>query len=104
MIPFISNDIINFLEKLFTGSYQKTSKNSLVSIIVPNYNHENFLRKRLDSIYNQSYKNFEVILLDDKSSDGSVTVLEEYAHRYSNITTLVINKINSGGFSSMETY
>lgn len=51
----------------------------LVSIIVPNYNHALYLRERLDSIYSQTYKKFEVILLDDASSDNSVEILTEYA-------------------------
>ena len=42
-----------------------------VSVIVPNYNHARFLRRRLASVYGQSYKNIEVILLDDCSSDDS---------------------------------
>ncbi len=47
-----------------------------VSVIVPNYNHEPFLRRRLDSIYGQTYKNIEVILLDDCSSDQSRALLD----------------------------
>lgn len=63
----------------------------LVSIIVPNYNHAKFLNERLDSIFNQTFKNFEVILLDDKSTDNSVEVLNQYqdgriAHRIYNTT------------------
>ena len=54
----------------------------LVSIIVPNYNHARYLKERLDSIYNQTYRHFEVILLDDCSTDGSVEVLKEYARKY----------------------
>src|SRR5690349_432739 len=50
----------------------------LVSVIVPNYNHAKFLRQRLDSIYNQTFRDFEVILLDDCSTDNSREVLEEY--------------------------
>jgi glycosyltransferase involved in cell wall biosynthesis len=69
----------------------------LVSVIVPNYNHEAFLHQRLETIYNQSYDHIEVILLDDQSSDGSVGILEEYAHKYPNITRLIINEKNSGG-------
>jgi glycosyltransferase involved in cell wall biosynthesis len=67
-----------------------------VSIIVPNFNHEEFLRTRLESIYNQTYKNFEVILLDDCSTDQSVKLLQEYASRYSKITRYCFNRINSG--------
>lgn len=68
-----------------------------ISIIVPNYNHEIYLRQRLDTIYNQTYRNIEVILLDDCSMDGSVAILQEYAQRYPEITICDFNSINSGG-------
>lgn len=68
-----------------------------VSVIVPNYNHSKFLRQRLDSIYHQTYKNIEVILLDDCSKDNSREILEEYAKKYPKITRLVFNEKNSGG-------
>jgi glycosyltransferase involved in cell wall biosynthesis/SAM-dependent methyltransferase len=67
-----------------------------VSVIVPNYNHEPFLRRRLDSIYRQTYPNIEVILLDDCSSDGSRFVLEEYAELHPEITRVFHNEANSG--------
>lgn len=51
----------------------------LVSIIVPNYNHARFLRKRLDSIFGQTFQEFEVILLDDASIDDSLGILREYS-------------------------
>lgn len=50
-----------------------------VSIIVPNYNHARFLRKRLDSILGQTFPDFELILLDDCSTDESRSILAEYA-------------------------
>lgn len=68
----------------------------LVSIIVPNYNHEKFLRERLDSIYNQTYKNIEVLLLDDCSKDNSTQILDEYAERYQDITAKHYNTVNAG--------
>ena len=78
-------------------------KNDLVSIIVPNYNHALYLRERLDSIYSQTYKKFEVILLDDASSDNSVEILTEYAQKYPQKTRLIVNEKNSGKvFCSME--
>ena len=40
-------------------------KNNLISILITNYNKEKFLKKCLDSVYKQKYKNFEVILYDD---------------------------------------
>lgn len=67
-----------------------------VSIIVPNYNHAPFLRQRLASIDNQTYKNYEVILLDDCSTDGSRRILEEYQQGHRENTRLAINDANSG--------
>jgi len=46
----------------------------LVSIIVPNYNHSSYLNERLESVFNQSYQNFEVIILDDYSKDSSLEI------------------------------
>jgi glycosyltransferase involved in cell wall biosynthesis len=50
-----------------------------VSIIVPNYNHAKYLPERLESIFNQTFQDFEVILLDDASTDNSMEVLQQYA-------------------------
>jgi glycosyltransferase involved in cell wall biosynthesis len=50
-----------------------------VSVIVPNYNHAQFLRQRLESIFSQTYQDFELILLDDASTDQSQAILNQYA-------------------------
>ena len=68
----------------------------LVSVIVPNFNHEKYLKDRLNSIYAQTYKNIEVILLDDCSTDASQQILERYAQYYPDQTRLIVNKTNSG--------
>lgn len=68
----------------------------LVSVIVPNYNHAPFLEERLESIYNQTYKNIEVILLDDCSKDNSREILSAYKEKYPEITTTVFNETNTG--------
>jgi len=81
---------------IFEGEKPLELYKPFISVIVPNYNHEKFLRERLESIYNQSYQNFDVILLDDASQDGSVSILKEYASRYSEKTKLIINEKNSG--------
>ena len=65
-----------------------------VSVIVPNYNHARFLRQRLDSILAQTYQDFELILLDDCSTDDSRTILEEYARDAR--ARLDFNELNSG--------
>ena len=69
----------------------------LVTVVVPNYNHSAYLRERLDSIYQQTYRNFEVILLDDCSTDESRDILEEYRDRYPERTQTIFNERNSGG-------
>ena len=67
----------------------------IVSVIVPNYNHARFLPKRLGSIFNQTYQDFEVILLDDCSTDSSVEVLRSYAS-HPRVSHFVVNDQNSG--------
>ena len=67
-----------------------------VTVIVPNYNHAKFLEQRLESIYSQTYDNYEVILLDDKSTDNSRDILLKYAAKYNNKTRYIFNENNSG--------
>ena len=66
-----------------------------VSVIVPNYNHANYLQQRIDSILNQTYQDFELILLDDCSTDNSRELLSEYAN-HPKVTYCIFNKENSG--------
>ena len=68
----------------------------LVSVIVPNFNHEKFLRQRLETVYSQTYKNFEVILLDDNSTDESLKILREFQDLHKDNTRLIVNEKNSG--------
>jgi len=67
----------------------------LISIIIPNYNHSRFLKQRLESVYNQTFQDFEVILLDDASTDKSLDILKPYAS-HPKTSQFVINKQNSG--------
>ena len=50
-----------------------------VSVIIPNYNHARYLRKRIDSVVGQTYQDFELILMDDCSTDESRSIIGEYA-------------------------
>lgn len=72
-------------------------ENSLVTIIVPVYNVDQYLHKCLDSIVNQTYENIEIILVDDGSTDNSGKICDEYAQ--SDKRVKVIHKEN-GGMSS----
>ena len=65
-----------------------------VSIIVPVYNSIQYIKNCVDSIVNQTYKDFELILIDDGSTDGSDAVCDEYADKYSFIR--VFHIANSG--------
>jgi glycosyltransferase involved in cell wall biosynthesis len=50
-----------------------------VSVVIPNYNHAQFLRQRIDTVLQQTYQDLEVILMDDCSSDKSRSIISEYA-------------------------
>ncbi|HGL8071270.1 TPA: glycosyltransferase family 2 protein [Streptococcus pneumoniae] len=65
-----------------------------VSVIIPVYNVEKYLRRCLDSVVNQTYKDIEVILVNDGSPDNSKEICEEYVAKYSNIQ--LINQKNAG--------
>jgi len=67
----------------------------LVSVIVPIYNSEQYLHRCIDSIVNQSYKNIEIILIDDGSTDNSDKIYDEYAHRDNRIR-VIYTKNNDG--------
>lgn len=66
-----------------------------ISIIVPIYNSSKYLRKCLDSIINQTYKDLEIILIDDNSSDDSYNICLEYKKKDNRIK-LIKNKTNKG--------
>jgi glycosyltransferase involved in cell wall biosynthesis len=68
-----------------------------ISVIVPVYNVEQYLCKCLDSILNQIFTDFELLLIDDGSPDKSGQICDEYAHKDSRIR--VFHKEN-GGVSS----
>jgi glycosyltransferase involved in cell wall biosynthesis len=51
-----------------------------VSIVIPNYNHAPYLRQRIDTVLRQTFQDFEVILMDDCSTDDSQTIISEYAN------------------------
>ena len=66
-----------------------------VSVIMPNYNHAPYLKERMESILAQDYPDFEVILLDDASTDESAAILQEY-ESHPRVKKLIVNQENSG--------
>ena len=76
-----------------------------VTVIIPSYNHQNYIEERLDSILNQSYKNWEAIIIDDKSTDSSLKIIESYLLKNPSfkIKQVINNEINSGsGYKSWQ--
>ena len=65
------------------------------TIIIPVYNEEKFLNQCLDSVLNQTYKNLEIICIDDCSTDNSYEILKEYQNKDSRIV-LMQNPQNNG--------
>ena len=68
----------------------------MVSVIIPNYNYRRFLKKRLKSIINQTYRNMEIVFLDDGSTDGSVELARKLLEHSKIPYQIEINPKNSG--------
>ena len=66
-----------------------------VTVIIPNFNHARFLRKRIDSVIGQSFRDLEILCLDDASTDGSVDIIQEYA-RSGCFREIFLNRQNGG--------
>jgi len=78
--------------------YKKNSNGDLISIIIPVYNVEKYLHQCVNSILNQTYKNIEIILVNDGSKDNSGKICDEYASK--DLRVKVIHKENQGlGFA-----
>ena len=73
----------------------------LISVIVPVYNVEKYIRECLDSIVNQTYKNLQIILVDDGSTDNSGKICDEFAKKDSRIT--VVHQENQGAGAAKNT-
>lgn len=70
------------------------NEEKLISVIIPIYNSEKYLRECLDSVVNQSYKNLEILLINDGSTDSSLEICRGYANQDSRVR--VINQKNGG--------
>ncbi len=73
----------------------------LISVIIPVYNVEDYLHYAIESLEKQTYKNFEIILVNDGSTDDSGKLCDEYSEKYSNVR--VFHKEN-GGLSDARNY
>lgn len=80
---------------------KKDNKKFNVSIALCTYNGEKFISEQLQSILNQTDKDFEIIIVDDMSTDNTVTVIKKFASNNSNIK-LFINDVNLGFIKNFE--
>ncbi|MCE2504910.1 MAG: glycosyltransferase [Nitrosopumilaceae archaeon] len=85
-IFLIKTMIDSFRLTPYLDRFENTSKTSpKVSIILPARNEEEFLEKCLDSLINQDYENYEIIVIDDSSEDATGKIISEYAKKNSNV-------------------
>ncbi len=75
--------------------FHKMESMDKISIIMPTYNSEEFIRATLDSVFTQSHQNFELIICDDGSTDKTIEVIKEYQKQYGKIT-LTHSPVNQG--------
>ncbi|SHL36311.1 glycosyltransferase family 2 protein [Flavobacterium saccharophilum] len=71
----------------------------LVSIITPTYNAEKFITETLKSVQNQTYQNWEMILVDDASTDKTVNIIADFAEKDSRIKLFKLEKNSGNGFA-----
>lgn len=79
-------------------------ENPLISIIIPIYNSEKYLKKGLDSCIEQTYDNIEIICVDDASTDGSKEFVENYVKKYpEKVLQICLKKnVGQGGLEMLE--
>lgn len=70
-------------------------ESQLVSVIIPVYNSEKYIAKTINSVLNQTYKNIEIVLVDDCSTDNSAQIIDKYLESHKNIIHHLLEK-NSG--------
>lgn len=68
----------------------------MVSVVMPAYNVEKYISEAIDSVISQTYKDWELIIVDDCSTDNTVVIVEAYVEKYHNIR-LIKREVNSGG-------
>ncbi|MGI6079080.1 MAG: glycosyltransferase, partial [Fastidiosipilaceae bacterium] len=94
---FSPEEYEDVLSIIFREKRYADAGNPAVSVIIPVYNMEKYLEECMDSVINQTYKDIEIICVNDGSTDGSFSILEKYASNDGRIK--ILNKPN-GGLSS----
>ena len=81
---------------------KKLNKKPMISVIMPAFNAQDYIKEAVDSVLNQTYQDFELIIIDDASTDGTVKIINKYLKKYPNKIKLVQVKenLNCGGDKS----
>ena len=74
-------------------------QNINIDIIMPNYNKDKFIKEAIDSVINQDYKNWRLIVIDGASTDNSEKILKEFEKNFDNIKVIYLKKKKSTAFS-----
>lgn len=80
----------------------KNNKNISIAILISTFNGEKFLKQQLDSILDQTFKDFKIIIRDDGSNDNTISIIREYIELYPNIINLLID--NDGNLGSTKSF
>ena len=86
---FLLEDKERYYEAILCGPIR-------ISVVIPVYNEEKWIRKCLDSIYSQTLKDIEIICVDDGSTDASLQILSEYSERYKNLEIIRQKNLGAG--------
>jgi len=73
----------------------------MISIVLATYNGEKYIKEQLESIINQSFKDFEILILDDKSEDNTLEIIKDYENKY-NFIRVIQNKKRVGVIKNFE--
>jgi glycosyltransferase involved in cell wall biosynthesis len=92
----IIDEEFSFRKYLFDLTSLANTGLQRVAVVVPNYNYQQYIEERLQTIFSQNYPIYEVIILDDASSDNSVGVIKEFIQEQVIDCKLIVNADNSG--------
>lgn len=80
---------LNYKRNLLLQSNKKRDTNYFISIIIPTYNEENVIENNIKSILKNDYKNYEIIVIDDNSTDNTKKIVKKFVDKYDNIRLFV---------------
>ncbi|MBR3674153.1 MAG: glycosyltransferase family 2 protein [Clostridia bacterium] len=100
IIEVLSNKYLNINEiKVIDKFIYKNAIKPFITIIIPTFNVEKYISKCIDSVLNQNIDNYEIIIIDDCSTDNTYQIIKKYAAIYKKITAIKLNKNYGQGYA-----